>query len=249
MLVIRKSQLDALDPLPQIIFEDQLLKHFRQHYPQDCRRAGATQIRKLIRMGIAQACGHRYLSQREVGYYVNLMLMLGCDLDRDPQIPWMCAQLNDLSIESGLDRIQRAFQSALHYLGEAFGEKSGYMARALVRVRDYDLASISSSGEQDLFELMNHICPQKVKVQGEGPTRALIPLCLRNAASYKIRTPSGVAVFLTLMFLLGAGFDHDPMYAWAEEALNDTSFTTEQDRIAHLHARAIAYVNQVLAEG
>lgn len=249
MLVIRKPQLDALDPIPQIIFEDQLLKHFREHYPQDCRRAGAGQVRKLIRMGVAQAGGHRYMSQREVGYYVNLMLMLGCDFDRDPQIPWMCGQLNNLSIESGLERIQKAFASALHYLGEAFGDNSTYMARALVRVRDYDLASIAGSSEQELFDLMNRICPQKVKAQGEGPTRALIPLCLRNAASYKICTPSGVATFLTLMFLLGVGFDHDPMYAWAEEALTDRSIATEPARIGRLHDRAIAYVNQVLAEG
>jgi hypothetical protein len=139
LLIIREEQIAVLKSIPLRDFEASLIRHFTRFYPRDCAWLGERQIRKLIQLSIERAAGHGYYSRQEVGYYCNLMLMLGCDFDRDPQIPWAGEGADSWTIAAPLERIQSLFEATLTYLRYAFGESGGYMARALVRLRDYDL--------------------------------------------------------------------------------------------------------------
>ena len=76
----------------------------------------------------------------------------------------------------------------------------------------------------------------------------MIAYGLDRAERYAIEGSRGLTVYLTLMFLLGAGFDQDPLYPWAGRVLRNESTFGESARVAALHQAAIAYVADVLTE-
>jgi hypothetical protein len=252
LLVIRNEQLSILGRVPRNAFEAELARHFTRHYPAECRRAGSDQVIKMVRLGIQRAFVHGYTTQREIGLYVNLMVILGSAFDCDPQIPWALEQLNDLSIDDPFDRIRRTFQSTVRYLEQCFGAENGQMARTLVRLRDFDLKSAPQSEGLDFQDalggVLRYFCPHKCDVQGEEANRALVREGLDRAEEYGIESSRGLTVYITLMFLLGAGFDQDPMYPWAGQVLRDRSLRDEKTRVAALHEAAMRYVAEVLSE-
>lgn len=249
MLVIRTQQLDLLEHVPRTAFERSLSRHFAQFYPHECARLGPEQMRKLIQLGIKKGSGYGYTSRTEVGFYCNLMLMLGSDFDRDPQIPWAAEQIDNMSIAAPEERIRALFNTAIKYLTDSFGRNAEYMARALVRIRDYDLnaAPAGADLENDLLHLFDRFCPQKLKAQGEGPTRELIRLGVVEAGRHGIASAQGLTVYTALMYMIGSGFDRDPVYPWAEAILQG-AVGDEREKVNRLHEAAIVYVNQVLAE-
>jgi hypothetical protein len=249
LLVLRKVQLDALREIPRRDFEQSLIRHFSVYYAADFARAGREQFRKLVQLSIERAAGHGYFTREEVGLYCNLMLMLGAAFDTDPQIPWALEQANDASIEDTSRRIQRLFQSAVKYLSDCFGSDGAYMARALVRLRDYDLDAApqreADDFDGDLLQTLERFLPQKFQTQGEEVTAALIQRGIVDAYEYGLESGPGVTVYITLMYMIGAGFDRDPIYPWAAAILNDKRLG-EAEKVDALHRSSIAYVNQVL---
>jgi hypothetical protein len=244
--------LSILVRVPRRAFEADLANHFFRYYPAECRRAGRDQVLKMVQLGIDRAFVHGYETEREIGLYLNLMVILGCALDRDPQIPWALEQLNDFSIDDPFARIQRAFRSTVRYLEQCFGAENGQMARTLVRLRDFDLKQAPQSEglqfQDDLCVLLQYFCPHKYAVQGEEANRALVWEGLERAEEYGIESSRGLTVYITLMFLLGAGFDQDPLYPWAGQVLRDRSLPDENTRVAELHGAAMKYVAEVLSE-
>jgi hypothetical protein len=252
LLIIRTEQMRRLRHVPANAFEAQLVRHFFRFYPDECGRAGEPQVRKMVQLAIRRAAVHGYFARREVALYANLMVILGCSFDLDPQIPWAAEQLNDLAIEDSFPRIRRVFASTLAYLEACFGAENGQMLRTLVRIRDFDLAFVPQSRglqfHDDLCEILRKFCPPKYEHQGEAANRALVRAGIKVAESYGITGNTGRAVCVTLMFMLGSGFDEDPMYPWAARVLRDAGVRDEKARVAQLYARAADYVDDVLAE-
>lgn len=251
MLVIRKEQLHALGSIPLSEFELQLVRHFGRFYPRECRLAGSTQVRKFVGMGIERALRHGYTAQREASLYVNLMIILGCDFDRDPQIPWAAQQIDDARIRGRFRRIQRVHQSAVRYLDQTVGDRNQHIAKAMIRLRDYRLDEApDSSGKLlagDLLALLARFYGEKFHYQGETAMRALIAHAMATAGSFGISSGRGLTVYATLMFMLGSGFASDPMYPWAGRVLRDERLAGESARVSELHREAISYLNESLA--
>jgi hypothetical protein len=49
------------------------------------------------------------------------------------------------------------------------------------------------------------------------------------------------------MFMLGSGFDRDPLHPWATEVLNDTSISDENERATRLYGEALNHLEQSLS--
>jgi hypothetical protein len=252
LLLIREEQLNLLGRIPHTSFEAELVRHFMRYYPHECGRAGTAHVRELVCLGISRGLVHGYTAHREIGLFINLMVMLGSGFTSDPQIPWALAQLNDLAIDDPFQRIQRVFRSSLQYLENCFGPKSSGMVKTLIRIRDFDLASAPRSvGLQlyeDLSKLFQYLCPPKYSAQGEASTRELISAGFDRAELYGVKSSVGRAVHITLMFMLGARFDEDPLYPWAGQVLRDKSLADEATRVRSLHNAAMQYINEVLSE-
>jgi len=250
MLVIRKGQLDALGSIPLSEFELQLGRHFARFYPRECRLAGNSQVQKLVGMGIQRALRHGYTAQREASLYINLMIILGCDFDRDPQIPWAAQQLDDERIRGRFRRIQRVHQSAIRYLEQTAGGNNQHIVRSMIRLRDYRLEEApNSSGSRlaaDLATLLARFCGEKSSYQGAEAMRQLITHAMSSAGTFGITSGRGLTVYTTLMFMLGSGFASDPMYPWAGPVLSDDLLPDESARVDQLHREAISYLNESL---
>jgi hypothetical protein len=252
VLVIRSEQFNALARVARLDYEDSLIRHFRRFYPVECQHAGAEQVRKLIRYGIDRAMVHGYAGQREVALYINLMLILGCDFDRDPQYPWAGEQLNDASIEADFARIQRVFQTTIDYLGKTSGAGNEYLFRALSRMREYDLASApQSSGvqlQEDLLNVLASFYPEKYGSHTRDELIALVRRAAGDSFDYGIREAPGRVIYTTLAFMLGAGIARDPMYPWVGATLADRAISGENARVEVLHRKSVAYVNLMLSK-
>lgn len=251
MLTIRREQMDLLARSSREEFEQRLLNHFARFYPHEVGQLGREQFLKLIRLGISRAPAYGFTEQREVGLFINLMLMLGCDFGRDPQLPWARELLHDDSLDDSFDRIQRIFKRAVKYLGDCFGDDGRYMARAVIRARNYKLDSAPlSEGDElkgDLLSVLETFCPQKFAAQGVEATRGLIDFAFESAEEHGIESNQGLAVYAILMFLLGCGFYHDPVYPWASSVLGERGLE-ESVLVQKLYDAAVVHTAAVLSE-
>ena len=245
MLTIRREQLRALGSIARRGFEATLVSHFYEFFPQECEALGRAQATRVVQAGIARATPLGYRDNREIGLYINLMFMLGASFEDDPQIPWAGEQVRDLSVDPPFHRIQRAFRSALDYLGETSGEDNRYLVRAMIRIRDHEppVATADPLSDDELFDLLGKLYPQKRDFQGPEPTRALIRMARERIAALGFTGGGTLTVFVVLMFMLGAGFDTDPLYPWAGEVLADPSFLRESLRIRALYRAAMEHLS------
>ena len=165
MLVIRKEQMAVLEKLPRTLFEDRIIEHLSRFYTREYHELGREQVRVVVQHGIKRAAEHDFSTQRQVGFYISLMFLLGSDFDRDPQLPWAPALLADPLLADRSKCIARLWETAMAYIDETAGEKNQLLVRALVRIRNYDLASVSEFAddefETDMRDLLNHFYPQK----------------------------------------------------------------------------------------
>lgn len=254
MLLIRNAQMEALRRQTLARFDKQLVQHFMHFYPIECRLAGGeSQILRLVQRGRRRAESHGYMTQGEVALYVGLIFMLGSDFDRDPQLPWAAAQIDDTSIADPTARIRRVYGTAVEYLRTTAGDNTRHIMRAMFRIRAHDFSTASdSTGEQrenELRDLLNRLYPEKYTFQGETATRSLIRHGIESAARYGIISNAGIIVLVTLMFMLGSGCDRDLLYPWAQGILEDATITGEGARVDRLHAEAMNYLNASFVRG
>src|SRR5215472_3275189 len=88
MLTIRALQLDVLSE-PQIKrFEDRMLSHLRNSFPQQSELLGELRLREMIRQGVKRAGVYGITTERDVCKYVDLMMVWGTDFDQDQKLPW-----------------------------------------------------------------------------------------------------------------------------------------------------------------
>jgi len=225
MLVIRNAQIEAFKQARQAQFQDELASHFMAYYPNETRLAGGKpQILKLVRLGIEKAARHGYTTQRQIGFYIGLMAILGSDFDRDPQLPWAIEQVDDASIPNPSDRIRSLFHASVRYLGAIGGDDKQVSINALRRLREYaqEPASpvLGEAFEEGLCAQLAAVCPEKFAFQGEAATRALIRESLVLSGQFGILDTTGATLLTILMYLLGIGASQDPLYPWVGQALN-----------------------------
>ena len=67
-----------------------------------------------------------------------------------------------------------------------------------------------------------------------------------RAASHEIRDATGVWIYTGIAFMLGSGFDEDPLLPWAAAVLGEENRET---RAARLHERALVFLNEVGLRG
>ncbi|MYN10902.1 hypothetical protein [Pseudoduganella aquatica] len=252
MLVIRNTQLEAFGPLLRQRFEHELAARLVASYPRECRQAGgADQILLLVRQGVQAAAAQGYTSKRQAGIYVALTFILGVDFASDPQLPWVADYLDEQAIADPTVRLEQLFSATLDYLAATAGSDGQRVVRAMLRMRAFDLAAAPRrTGEawiSDVAAIFQQFYPEKYRHQGDALMRRVIWSGRRRAKQYGLAAPAGVFVFLELMFMLGSGFDHDPLHPWAAAILNDERIAGEAERTERLYAAAMAHLAQSLS--
>jgi len=177
------------------------------------------------------------------------MIILGWAFDSDPQLGWAHAKLTDYA-QPPLERIRALFQSTLDYLGEVAGENSEKIVRAMIRIRRHDfLAPWTSTGEEfrtGLIAVLAQLYPEKAAIQGDEANRMLLLRAAHDASRHGFTSPNGVALYTGLEFMLGAGFDADPLYWWAGATLKASKNDPEEERVAQLVERSLKHIEASL---
>jgi hypothetical protein len=222
MLSIRNAQLEVLSRHPRLRFEAELAGHLRRYFPHECARGD---VGRFVRLGIDRAEYHGCETQRDVALYLSLMAMLGSDFDRDPQIPWAGTELDDPSIPTIEARLSKVYDSALAYLEEIGGHGNCHLVRAGLRIRGYDMGGLSPADADDLpavlVEFLTGIYPEKARRQGESAMEELVNLAIESARTRGAKADRATAIHALHMFMLGSGYDCDPLYGWLNGVLDD----------------------------
>jgi len=112
MFVIRKEQLEAFGPLGKKAFEDRVIAHLKKVFPERSHTLGELKLRETIQFATQRAAAYRITSERDVCKYIDLMILYGRDFDKDPNLPWALAILQNQTIRNPSSKIERLYKAA-----------------------------------------------------------------------------------------------------------------------------------------
>lgn len=249
---IRKDQVLAFrDPLTQA-FETELLGDISTYFPERHTFLGDAHTRATIRLGIDSSRAHGLQIRRGMAMYVTLMFIVGSYFGDNPLYPWARKILVD---DRGVDEATRAhrfYNRLRRYLATVRDEDKKYI-EPIVLFPEEPLLTTSSQAldgaalEEALLERLKAIAPAHVSAAGDESTRALIRLGVERAAKYRITSAEGLSMFVGLTFLLGLGFDQDPQFPWAAEALSPRADDDVESAVLRLRDAALTFRRHTLA--
>lgn len=255
MIVIRSAQMNVFAKYAAQGFEDRMVEYLAQFVPKHSRLLGEEIIRRIVREGWARARDYGLTSERGVRLYVSLNFMLGGHFDADPQLPWAEEILRDEKIDTPGARADLLYLKARNYLVQAAGERGEHLDEALRRLSDEEDLGAPRTAPPAAAEFyaamlrrLRRIFPQKYETVGELNLRRMIRRGVEAAQAYGIADGRGQLVFILMMYTLGSGFDRDPQFPWAAEALKDDSLTEPNARGARLYAAGIDQLRRWLNE-
>jgi hypothetical protein len=109
MLRIPRRQQDALGEAQVADFERRAAVHLRGYFPEDCQALDDSALREL-------AAGFGVLAERDVTLYLDVMMTLGPDFDRDPTLPWAHEILIEPELPEPARRMRRLFRATLAHV-------------------------------------------------------------------------------------------------------------------------------------
>jgi hypothetical protein len=112
MLTIRKEQLAVFGPLGKKAFEDRMVTHLNKIFPEQSKSLGEPKLRETIQYGTQRAASYRIISERDVCKYIDLMILYGCDFDKDPANSWAQSVLQNQAIRNPSSKIERLYKAA-----------------------------------------------------------------------------------------------------------------------------------------
>ena len=121
MLVIRKEQMEVLSHYVLKGFEDRMVEHLNEFFPDQCETLGEPDVREAVQYGIDRAGSYGITSERDVCKYLNLMFTFGRDFDVDPRLPWAAAILNAGDVTDPTRKIERLYTEAMDNAHEGNG--------------------------------------------------------------------------------------------------------------------------------
>ena len=263
MLIIRKSQIDAFEKIAVRRFEDGLLEHLQTFFPTHAATLGEKQLGRVVRYGLQRAESRNLQTERGVYLYLALMFMLGSWFDDDPQLPWATAPepvtpstVNDgetaepapppeTAPESPDAQIERVYGEAMTFLDQTAGPDNGLLQQTLDRLRQpqvFDGLPAAPSFGHRLLLLLQMLSPEKYQALGDEPLRALVRAGYEAAKRQGFTTEPGMMNYITLAYVLGIGFDRDPIHPWAAATLSDPALAHPAQRSTALRETALAHL-------
>lgn len=218
MLRITARQVHTITEPP---LRAQLADQLARYFPARCRYLGAMRLDDAVRAYMQAARHHGMHTEREIAVYVHLMVLLGHDMHRDPQIPWVGRLLAE--DRPAWRRIVAVRAHAMAYLDRIYGRDNAALDRSLARLSRLTADELEHQVEADnelgaMHGLLRRLHPEKVEALGEPAMEAL---WAENHAQSQLL---GLGVresqmWLVLQFTLGSGIAVDPQYPWIAVAL------------------------------
>lgn len=250
MLVIRKKQMDVFEQAALRNFEDSMVDHVKEFFPNHYRVAGGEVVLNVVRYGIKRAETYEFTSERNVCLYITVMFMLGSNFDKDFMFPWAVDILEKEDVAGPSERADELADKALDYMKEIGGPENKYINRAFLTLRK-ELPYFKKKQDIDNFdqymkEKLKMIYHMKYETLGEDIVQRLINEGINMASKYKISEKRGHALCVLMMFFMVSPIDNEPFLPWIKAILEDESLVDQTERIDHLYEETITYTEKWL---
>jgi len=241
MLMIREEQMAVFEQAAVKNFASRVYEHLQKFFPECCQHLGADQVREAVRLGLDRAEHYQLISERDVYLYVSLMFLLGSSFDEDPQLPWVAELLKEQTPETAYTRMAPVYDQAMTLLDATVGPENEYLRQTLGMLQHSEvfesLPEAPSFGHR-LLLLLQALAPQKYQSLGDAVLRDLVRHSYGAAKQHGLTTERGAMIYLSLAFLLGSGFDHDPLHPWAAQVLTHPDLTDPAQKGEALYTAA-----------
>ncbi|HWB75408.1 MAG TPA: hypothetical protein VG755_10635 [Nannocystaceae bacterium] len=221
-LVIRQAQLDALAEARERELEDRLIDRLADPFDRQSALLKREGMRAVVKLGIERASAWGVVSERDLFVWIAMMLMLGASFDEDPQLPWAQAELTAPGVGAS-QRVARTYAATLAHLDRICGDENERLVRAIVRLRDLELARFEGLVGAALVDAMMpalaHAYPEKAEAQGRVGTHEALVAAVATAAAHDLSGGIGAALCCGLAFMVGSGFATDPQVPWVARTL------------------------------
>lgn len=253
MIVIRDEQMRALEEVAERPSVEKMLAILKEELPDLNDTISDDAAKAAIQHGYERAESYGFVSKRTVVPYITMMFMLGSHFDLDPQFPWASSVFRNMVL-TPMSRIDAVHQRALRFLHDAQGPHGEHLARALRRIKKEAQAALlrlpdypeaHSHTQSIILDELWNLYPERAEAIGSEGLRAMLRRGFVSASVYDIKTPRHLGVYIFLIFLLGSGFDTDPLFPWASSILNDPSVDDPSIKISRLFAKAMSYLDSV----
>lgn len=146
-------------------------------------------------------------------------------------------------------RIERVYGQAMAFLDQTVGPDNEFLRQTLNALRQPQvfegLPAAPSFGHR-LLLLLQMLAPEKYAALGEEALRNLVRHGYEAAKRYGMTTEHGIMNYVALAFVLGSGFDRDPLYPWAAATLSDPRLADPAKKGAALREAALAHLAKCL---
>jgi hypothetical protein len=127
-------------------------------------------------------------------------------------------------------------------MGEGDGQQLAAVRYVLGRSVE-ELCKNPSRSQRDLLIQLAAVHPRKFAEVGEQNLYDLTRLAVEACKRFDLADRWAVVLMAQLMFLLGAGFLGDPLYAWAHEALQAAAGAGVDEKLERLMRAARAHLS------
>jgi len=122
----------------------------------------------------------------------------------------------------------------------------------MLRIRDEQVLSLRKSLKEDvedeLFEDVKRYFKERYSYLGDAQTRAAVRHGMERAAHHDFTSLRGVALYVTLTFVVGGHFDQNPLYPWAQKNLIEDRNLVETTRTHRFYNALRRYARSVRDE-
>jgi len=252
MLKIREEQMTTFRAAAFRRFEDSMVEHVKEFFPNHCRIAGEPIVRNVIQYGIERSQTYDFTTERNMCLYITVMFMLGSNFDADFFFPWASEILKDKSEADPSLRADKLADTALGFMKRIAGENNADINRAFLTLRKEHTQIISQATTGDFRtytkDLLQRLFHRKYIALGDRTIDRLIDEGRKTGADYGITSGNGQLLLTVLMFFLGSACDRDPFLPWIKGILTDPTTEDQSKKVKRLYEESINYMEKWLAK-
>ena len=114
MLIIRKEQMDVFEKYATSVFNNKMISHLRNAYPEQTSAISDEDLSVLVQGGSEKAEFYGIVEDSDVQHFLGYMVLYGADFDSDRDYPEVQEILNDFRMdgEEKIDLIELCFQNS-----------------------------------------------------------------------------------------------------------------------------------------
>lgn len=240
-MIIRHEQMAVFQEQATKNFEDRAIEYLQESFPAHCENLGAEQLGGIFRFGKKRAEAYQCFGERSIVIYLYLMFLQGSAFDTDPLFRWAARILKDGKSHE-INRTESLWEQAHRYAFLVYGPGNENLQRARRKMEEYQFfagaGQLENNFNGQLSQLLKNLFPEKYNAHGMTALSRLMSAGAEKAAGNGLGSKVGTRLIIVLMFMLGSGFDSDPVRPRLGNILRDETINDAKEKIALLQQEA-----------